>query len=101
MSLSGIETAEALANNLTITEDSLTVDLVDGRTIAVPLAWFPRLVHGSLAERANWRWIGNGSGIYWPALDEDISIASLLGGRKSGETQESLRRWLSSRQSAG
>jgi len=73
------------------------VDLVDGRTISVPLAWYPRLAHGSSAERGRWRFIGEGEGIHWPDLDEDISIEGLLAGRRSGETQSSLRRWLENR----
>jgi hypothetical protein len=75
----------------------LVVDLVDGRTITVPLAWYPRLTHGSPAERAHWRLIGEGEGIHWPDLDEDIGIDGLLAGRRSGETQASLRRWLEGR----
>ena len=78
-------------------EEALVVDLADGRTITVPLAWFPRLVYGTPAERANWRLIGGGVGIHWPDLDEDISVESLLAGRGSGETQASLRRWLQTR----
>jgi hypothetical protein len=76
------------AQQLTITDDSLNVDLTDGRTIIVPLAWYPRLYHGTSSERANWRFIGDGSGIHWPDLDEDISIANLLAlaGRPSNET---------------
>ena len=74
-----------------------SVDLADGRTIMAPVAWFPRLKHGTVAERANWRLIGSGEGIHWPDLDEDISVESLLAGRRSGETQESLRRWLEGR----
>jgi len=97
MSTSGIELREALAQNVNVTDDALLVDLVDGRTITVPLAWFPRLEHGTTAERANWRTIAGGEGIHWPELDEDISVESLLAGRKSGETQESLRRWLQGR----
>jgi len=76
---------------------ALVVELVDGRTIAVPLAWYPRLTHGSPAERARWRFIGQGEGIHWPDLDEDISVEGLLAGRRSGETQASLRRWLERR----
>jgi hypothetical protein len=90
----GSERREALARHVTAGEDSLTVDLSDGRKITVPLAWFPRLDHGTPAERANWRFIAGGEGIHWPDLDEDISIESLLSGRKSAETPESLRRWL-------
>ena len=82
---------------VTVSDDSLTVELAEGRTIVVPLAWFPRLAHGTPAERANWRPIGGGAGIHWPDLDEDISVESLLAGRRSGETQTSLRRWLQAR----
>jgi uncharacterized protein DUF2442 len=84
-----------------MSEDSLTVDLSDGRTVTVPLAWYPRLAHGTPTERNNWRLIGRGEGIHWPDLDEDISVASLLAGHPSGESQTSLHRWLESRQRAG
>jgi len=93
MSISGTEVREALATRVTASDEALTADLADGRTIVVPLAWFPRLAHGTPAQRANWRLIGGGVGIHWPDLDEDISVGSLL----SGETQESLRRWLEAR----
>jgi len=83
---------------VTINEETLSVDLADGRSIAVPLAWFPRLAHGSPAERSKWRLIAGGEGIHWPDLDEDISVASLLAGRKSGESRESLQRWLQNRE---
>jgi hypothetical protein len=82
---------------VTANDEALIVDLADGRTITVPLAWFPRLARGTAAERANWRLIGGGVGIHWPDLDEDISVESLLAGRRSGETQASLRRWLQAR----
>ena len=62
--------AEVRAQNLVVTEDSLVVDLSDGRSITVPLAWFPRLQHGSSEERNNWRWISDREGIHWPNLDE-------------------------------
>src|SRR5271157_1011795 len=97
MSTSGTEVRETLARSVTVSDEALTADLSDGRTIVVPLAWFPRLVHGTPAQRANWRLIGGGAGIHWPDLDEDISVESLLAGRKSGETQTSLRRWLQAR----
>ncbi|MBI4876971.1 MAG: DUF2442 domain-containing protein [Acidobacteria bacterium] len=100
MSDSGTELREALARGVTANNDALIVDLADGRTITVPLVWFPRLAHGTPAERANWRLIGSGAGIHWPDLDEDISVASLLAGRRSGETQASLRRWLQTRRDA-
>ena len=98
MNISGTELRAALARGVTVTEDALMADLADGRTITVPLAWFPRLAHGTPAERDNWRLIAGGEGIHWPDLDEDISVESLLAGRPSGETQESLRRWLQQRQ---
>ena len=88
---------EARARRVTVTADTLVVDLVDGRTISVPVAWYPRLAHGTLAERAHWRFIGEGEGIHWPDLDEDLSIEGLLAGRRSGETQASLQRWLDRR----
>jgi hypothetical protein len=97
MSTSETELREAIAQSIHVNDDALTVDLVDGRTVTVPLAWFPRLAHGTPAERANSRLIGGGEGIHWPDLDEDISVESLLAGRRSGETQESLRRWLNGR----
>src|SRR5258708_3520983 len=85
------------ARSLRVSADALTVDLIDGRIITLPLGWFPRLAHATKAETANWRLIGDGTGIHWPDLDEDISVAGLLAGNKSGETQESLRRWLAAR----
>ncbi len=88
---------EPRARRATVTADTLVVDLVDGRTISVPVAWYPRLAHGTSAERARWRLIGEGEGIHWPDLDEDISIKGLLAGRPSGETQASLARWLDRR----
>lgn len=91
------EIGEARAQRVRLTEDSLIVDLVDGRTIAVPLSWYPRLAHGNDTERSRWRFIGDGEGIHWPDLDEDISIEGLLAGRRSGETQASLKRWLEDR----
>jgi hypothetical protein len=99
MSISEIELREALAQSVSVTDDDLIADLLDGRTITVPLTWFPRLAHGTTEERANWRLIAGGKGIHWPDLDEDISVEGLLAGRKSGETQESLGRWLQRRKS--
>ena len=82
---------------VTATDDTLTVELSDGRTISVPLVWYPRLVHGSPAERNNWRLIGKGMGIHWEALDEDVSVENLLVGNPSGESQTSLKDWLEKR----
>src|SRR5947207_1483334 len=81
MSISDTKLSEVTAQGLSVSDEALVVDLADGRTIAVPLGWFPRLVYGTPAERANWRLIGNGEGIHWPDLDEDISVESLLAGR--------------------
>jgi len=94
-SASNLQVAKALDMN--VTDDTLTVDLVDGRTVSVPLAWYPRLLHGTPEERRNWRLIGDGIGVHWPDLDEDIGIEGLLEGRRSGESQSSLQRWLRSR----
>ena len=88
------------AVDIKVTDDELTVQLEDGRTLTVPLVWYPRLLHGTKRERARWRLIGQGIGIHWPALDEDISVEGLLAGRRSGETQQSLKRWFESRTSA-
>ncbi|PYP84384.1 MAG: DUF2442 domain-containing protein [Blastocatellia bacterium AA13] len=93
-------TAEAKAQDITITEDTLAVDLTDGRTISVPLVWYPRLMHGTEKERNNWRFIGDNEGIHWPDLDEDISIENLLMGKPSGESQSSFKRWLEGRATA-
>ena len=75
-----------------VTDETLSVDLADGRTITVPLVWFPRLLHGTAAERANFE-LGR-NGVHWPDLDEDIPVAGLLNGEKSGESLRSLQRWL-------
>ena len=99
MSISEIETKEATAQAASVSDEALSVDLTDGRTITVPLAWFPRLVNGTSAERANFRFIGGGVGVHWPDLDEDISVADLLAGRRSGESQNSLASWLAKRRS--
>ncbi len=91
--------AEVRAQNLVVTEDILVVDLIDGRSITVPLMWYPRLVHSTPQERNNWRWIGDREGIHWPALDEDISVENLIFGKASSESQDSFRRWLDERTS--
>ena len=86
------------AEDVKITSDELNVDLSDGRSVSVPLAWFPRLVHSTDEERNHWRLIGKGSGIHWEDVDEDISIEGLLVGRPSSESQSSLQKWLEQRQ---
>ena len=87
----------ATAKAVRVTREALIVELHDGRTVSVPVAWYPRLAHGSLKERQQWELIGPGIGIHWPALDEDVSIDGLLKGAPSGESPESFNRWLSSR----
>jgi len=85
------------AVKVTITDDSLSVDLEDGRTIAAPIGWYPRLAHGTSAERANFQISGAGYGIHWPDLDEDIGVEGLLLGKKSTESIASFERWLQGR----
>ena len=85
------------AQQVVVTAGTLSVDLTDGRTIAVPLTWYPRLVHGTPQERNHWRFIGQGEGIHWPDLDEDISVENLLSGKVSGESQRSLQEWIAQR----
>ena len=97
MITSTTEAQVARALKVTVTADALAIDLVDGRTLVVPLAWYPRLLHGTRRERSHWRLIGRGTGIHWPDLDEDISVEGLLAGRPSGESQRSLKRWLDAR----
>ena len=97
MTTLAIELRMASAQNVNVTDDALIVDLSDGRTISVPLAWFPRLLHGTLKERKNRRLIGDGEGIHWPDLDEDISVENLILGKPSGESQKSFKKWLEAR----
>ncbi|HEV7429275.1 MAG TPA: DUF2442 domain-containing protein [Thermoanaerobaculia bacterium] len=97
MTSSLTEIAVPAATNVLVTDDTLTVDLSDGRTISVPLAWYPRLVHGTEEERSTWRLIGRGDGIHWPELDEDISVEGLIAGKPSGESQASLATWIEAR----
>jgi hypothetical protein len=89
--------AASKATAVRLTEDTLVVDLADGRTVSVPLAWYPRLLQGSPAELANHRFIGEGEGIHWPDLDEDISVENILAGKVSGEGPKSFERWLEAR----
>ncbi len=97
MTTSATETTMPLAIGIAVTDDTLTVDLSDGRTMSVPLAWYPRLLHASSEERANWKLIARGEGMRWPDVDEDISVASLVAGRPSGESAALLQRWLAGR----
>ncbi|MSP14037.1 MAG: DUF2442 domain-containing protein [Chloroflexi bacterium] len=88
---------DAQATNVTISEDTLAADLADGRTISVPLVWYPRLLQGTPVERNKWELIDEGRAIHWPDLDEHISIKGLLIGRPSAENPLSLRKWLDER----
>lgn len=86
-----------LATKVSVTEDTLSAELSDGRTISVPLAWYPRLLDATREERENLQLIGNGEGIHWPDLDEDVSVDNLLSGQPSGESAASFQRWLEAR----
>jgi hypothetical protein len=97
MPTSTSDSSGARAVDVILTDEELTVQLEDGRSLAVPLAWYPRLLHGTKRERGHWRLIGRGVGIHWPKLDEDISVEGLLAGRRSGESQASLKRWFERR----
>jgi hypothetical protein len=97
MSTLAIEADIPSAVHVAVSDDTLSVDLSDGRTISVPLAWYPRLAHATPDERNRWRLIGNGHGIHWPEVDEDISVEGLLTGKPSGESPASLKKWLESR----
>ena len=97
MSTLVVETDSIVAAGVSVTDDCLIVELTDGRSLSVPLAWYPRLQHATPSERSHWRLIGHGDGIHWPDLDEDISISGLVAGRPSGESAQSLERWLKTR----
>ena len=88
---------EARAQSARVSGEALPVDLVDGRTIVVPLIWYPRLWHGTPRERNHFEIFGDGAYIHWPALDEDLTTFGLLAGQRSGENPQSLKRWLDSR----
>ncbi len=93
----GLQIEQARAREVQVTEDSLVVDLMDGRTISVPLTWYPRLWYGTAEERRNVEIAGDGVYLHWPELDEDLTVSGLLAGRKSGESQRSLKEWLEQR----
>ena len=97
MSISPIEIELPKAEDVRVTNDSLIVDLSDGRTISVPLEWFPRFYMRLREERRNWRLIGRGHGIHWEEIDEDISVEGLVAGRPSGESQRSFKKWIDQR----
>jgi hypothetical protein len=90
--------SDVFAVSIQFSEDAMAVRLDDGRALSVPLAWYPRLLHGTQAEREDYELIGDGEGIHWPKLDEDISVEGLLAGRRSAESAESLAKWRQKRQ---
>ena len=97
MTSSPIDLSLVLAKDVRFGEETLIVELLDGRTLTVPLGWYPRLAYGTPVERANWQLIGRGQGIHWPDLDEDLAVEDFLVARRSGESPESLHRWLEGR----
>ena len=97
MTILAIELEIPNAVDVSVSEDTLSVELNDGRTISVPIEWYPRLVHGAPEERNKWRFIGRGQGIHWEELDEDISVEGLIAGKPSGESQASFKQWLAER----
>lgn len=96
MPTSAVEIKAPVVVGVVATETTLTAELADGRAISVPLAWYPRLVHGAPEERNNVELYGDGT-IHWPDLDEDIRVESLLAGRRSRESEASLARWLAAK----
>jgi hypothetical protein len=83
--------------NVSVTDDTLSVDLEDGRTVSIPIGWYPRLAHGTPAERANVQIAGAGFGLHWPDLDEDIGVEGILLGKPSTESPQSFEKWLKAR----
>ena len=97
MNTSADDISRPAAISISFEDSHLVVELRDGRTISVPVSWFPRLEHSSRDERSRWEILGSGSGIRWPDIDEDISIDALLAGKRSNESQSSLKKWLDGR----
>ena len=89
--------ADPVAVDIEMNDNTFTVNLTDGRALTVPLEWYPRLYHASKAERNNWQLLGDGYAIEWPDLDEHIGVEGLLAGRRSGESERSIQRWLGQR----
>jgi hypothetical protein len=90
---------DPVAVNVSFAANRLVIELADGRSFTVPLDWYPRLLHGTESERENWQILGDGYAIEWLDLDEHIGVEGLLAGRRSGESESSFQRWLSSRDS--
>jgi hypothetical protein len=96
-----IDESSLRAVRVQVTREALVVDLVDGRSVSVPLVWYPRLLQASVEERQQFRLIGGGEGIHWELLDEDISVEGIVAGRRSMESAESFGRWLEDRKGQG
>jgi len=88
---------EPLAIGISFYDENMVVELADGRSLRIPLEWYPRLFHGAPKERQNWQLLGDGDAIEWPDLDEHIGVEGLLAGRRSVESQKSIQKWLSLR----
>lgn len=84
-----------------IDSSTITIELSDGRAVSTPLVWYPRLLNGTAKERKNWELIGDGQGIHWPDLDEDLSMDGMLNGRPSFESQKSFQKWIAERKKKG
>ena len=97
MSSLAIEIQEARVQRVIVSEDTLQVDLTDGRTIIAPLIWYPRLWYGTEEERHHFEILGDGAFLHWPDVDEDVSVSGILAGRRSGERAKSLKKWLEAR----
>lgn len=95
--MNSVEVTLARVLKVSVTDDTLSVDLDDGRTVSVPIGWYPRLSHGTDAERAKFEISSAGYGIHWPDLDEDIGVDGLLLGKRSSESPGSFERWLKGR----
>lgn len=89
---------DPVAVKVTLDSKRLSVELADGRSLLIPLEWYPRLAHGTEAEQQNWQLLGDGYAIEWPDLDEHIGVEGLLAGRRSGESEASFQEWVASRQ---
>lgn len=88
---------DPLAIDILFDDENMIVELADGRSLTIPLEWYPRLYHGTKEERQNFQLLGDGYAIGWPDLDEHIGVEGLLAGRRSGENQKSIQKWLNSR----
>jgi hypothetical protein len=80
---------------------TLRIDLSDGRSVSAPLVWYPRLLNGTAKERRKWQLIGDGLGIHWPELDEDLSMEGILQGKPSFESAKSFQKWAAARKKKG